>query len=65
MSTLLIRLDAWERVRDRFTDAERARLNAEIVSHVVCPPGVFVELHLLPASLADKVRDALTEGRDP
>jgi hypothetical protein len=64
MSTLLIDLDHWARVRGQFTDAERVRLTAHIVSHVVCPRGVVVDLQELPASLADKVRDALAEVRD-
>jgi hypothetical protein len=64
MSTLLIELDRWARVRDRFSAAERVRLTAHIVSHVVCPRGVVVDLQELPASLADKIRDVLAEVSD-
>jgi len=60
VTTFLIQIDRWEHVRDRFTDEERASLNAAISGHTICPQGVTVELLKLPASLADKIRDTLS-----
>jgi hypothetical protein len=59
MSTRIVLLEPWDRVRARFSDAERAQLNRAIVGHVVCPDGVSIELRMLPASLADKLHAEL------
>jgi hypothetical protein len=59
MSTRIVLIERWDRVRARFTDDERNKLNRAIVGHVICPDGVSVELKMLPASLADKLQDAL------
>jgi len=56
---MLIRNDAWERIRTQFTEDEKQALRKADAGSIVCPPAVVLDEHLLPAELVRKVNAAL------
>lgn len=51
--TLFIRMSEYK--KEDFTPEERDKLNAAIVSQVICPRGGVIDLGKLPAPLAKRV----------
>ena len=58
---MIIRLSTWERIRDEFTDDEKATLRSVTTGEIMCPPGAAIDVDRLDAGLAEKLM-RLTRG---
>lgn len=61
---MIVRMDVWDLVRDRFSEAEKAALNAA----VICPRSAVLDERALAPELAAKLRglaDLLPRPRVP
>lgn len=41
---MLLRMEDWEKIREHFTEEEKARLNVAINGHVICPRGATLDV---------------------
>lgn len=56
---MLIRDGDWNRIRERFSEAEKAGLRKAVGGGCICPAGVFVEEEDLSGGLRAKLDAAL------
>ena len=58
-SCMIVTLATWERIRDQFTEDEKATLRSATTGEVICPAGAVLDVAKLDAGLADKLTRAL------
>jgi hypothetical protein len=56
---MLIRNSTWERIRDQFTEEEKADLRMCVVSKCICPPGFMIEEDDVQPTLLNKLKFAM------
>jgi hypothetical protein len=60
--TALIRDTTWARIRERFSEEEKAELRQHICGETICPRGFVVDLSKVAIpGLADKLKRARAE----
>jgi hypothetical protein len=57
---MFVRNATWARIRDEFTEAEKAQLTGAIDGETICPPGYHVDETRMAPALALKLRDAMS-----
>jgi hypothetical protein len=60
---VIVTLATWERIRDQFTNDEKATLRSATTGEVICPAGAVLDVDKLDAGLADKLTRALAAER--
>jgi len=56
---MLLRDMIWERIREQFTEEDKAELNKSITGSAICPRGLIIDTDRLPADLRHKLKEAL------
>lgn len=56
---MLVQLDQWEKVRDRFSEEEKAKLNLAVSGESICPQGLFLDDELISEKLKQKLTTEL------
>jgi hypothetical protein len=56
---MLIRDEMWDRIRDQFTESEKANLRAQVTGMTICPRGWTIDDTQLEEPLADKLKLAI------
>lgn len=53
----------WAQIRDRFTEEEKVTIQGAVSGEAICPPITFLDSDMLGGTLANKLKDALTEAK--
>lgn len=56
---MFVRNATWYRIREEFSDDEKAELIAAMAGESICPPGVHLLAAQLPRPLIEKLRSAM------
>lgn len=59
---MILRKEVWEKIREHFSDDEKATLRSAVSGETVCPAGVVLDAEKLDAGLANKL-ETLAGGR--
>jgi len=59
-STMLLTIEDWNKVREAFTESEKASLNAAITGETICPRGCTLDEAMLGEALFSKLKEQLT-----
>ena len=60
---MLIRDEVWLKIREQFTEGEKAVLRANMTGETICPKGCTVSLADLGPNLRAKLETAITGAR--
>lgn len=55
---MLLQMQTWDKIRDRFTEDEKAKLNGAICGETICPRGVSLDEEKLGPDLAKNIVEA-------
>lgn len=53
---MLLTMAKWESIRERFTEEEKAKINAAIIGETICPKGCILDEDKLGAQLLKQIR---------
>jgi hypothetical protein len=56
---MLIRDEMWDRIRDQFTESEKAKLRATVTGTTLCPRGWTMDAEQLEEPLRNKLKTAI------
>lgn len=56
---MLLRMSTWEQIREQFSEAEKAALNAAITGETICPRACVVDADKLPGDLRERLQSAM------
>lgn len=56
---MFVRNATWKRIREEFTEQEKAQLTGAIEGETICPPGYQVDETRMAPALAIKLSDAM------
>lgn len=55
---MLLRMADWDRIREKFSEDEKIKLNAAINGETICPRGCTIDEEKLGEGLSRKIREA-------
>jgi hypothetical protein len=58
---MLLRMNDWEKIREKFSPAEKEVLNNAISANVICPQGAILNLDKLGETLKQKLEESLLQ----
>jgi hypothetical protein len=56
---MIVTIETWQRIRDQFTDDEKATLRSVTTGEIICPAAAVLDVDKLDAGLADKITTAV------
>lgn len=54
---MILLMTTWDRIREHFSEQEKATLNAAIVGDIICPRGVTLDEEKLGPELTAKINE--------
>jgi hypothetical protein len=62
---MILAMTTWGRIREQFSDDEKAQLNAAIRGEILCPKGVVLKETKMRPELLEKLKMAIRPGPLP